>query len=82
MPKTVEKAEIVRTEGVVGGKPRIEGTRIQVKDVVESYREWGWSVERIASEYHLTVQQVLEALKYYYDHLEEFPAEMPEKETA
>jgi len=77
------KAEIVKTEGTVGGEPRIAGTRIQVKDVVASYREWGWGIERIAAEYDITVQQVLEALKYYYDHQTEFPAETShEKATA
>lgn len=39
---------IVSTEGVVGGSPRIAGTRISVKHIAEDYNEG------------LTVQQMLE----------------------
>ncbi|MFB6209767.1 MAG: DUF433 domain-containing protein [Candidatus Nanohaloarchaea archaeon] len=67
--------EIVETEGIVGGKPRIEGTRVQVEDIVGSYRDWGWNIERIASEYDIEVQKVLEALRYYYDNMDRFPSE-------
>jgi len=63
---TDEEAEIVETEGVVGGKPRIEGTRVQVADVAQYYTELGWSIEKISTELDLTPDQVLEALKYYY----------------
>ncbi|MFB6100287.1 MAG: DUF433 domain-containing protein [Candidatus Nanohalobium sp.] len=58
---------IVSSEDVMGGKHRIEGTRIRVVDVVESYQELGWDIEEIADEYRITPQQVLEALKFYYD---------------
>lgn len=68
-------SSIVESEGVVGGKPRVEGTRVQVDDVVGAYREWDWSIERIASEYDLTVPQVLDGLKYYYKNMSDFPAD-------
>lgn len=68
-------AQIVSTDGVVGGEPRIEGTRVQVEDVVNAYRDLDWGIERISSEYDLKVQSVLEALKYYYDNMEEFPTQ-------
>lgn len=58
---------IVSDEEVMGGKHRIEGTRVRVVDVVESYQELDWDIEEIASEYNLTPQQVLEALKFFYD---------------
>lgn len=67
--------KIVSTEGVVGGRPRVEGTRVQVEDIVTAYREMEWSIERISSEYDLKIQAVLEALKYYYDNMEDFPIE-------
>jgi uncharacterized protein (DUF433 family) len=38
------------------------------------YREWNWSIEKIASEYDLKVQQVLKGLEYYYDNMEKFPS--------
>ncbi|MEF8835809.1 MAG: DUF433 domain-containing protein [Candidatus Thermoplasmatota archaeon] len=63
---TQEEVSIVETEGVVGGNPRIEGTRVQVADVAQYYTELGWSIEKISTELDLTPDQVLEALKYYY----------------
>ncbi len=62
---TDEEAEIVETEGVVGGKLRIEGTRVQVADVAQYYTELGWSIEKISTELDLSPDQMLEALKYY-----------------
>ena len=61
-----EKVEIVSTEGTVNGCPRIAGTRVRVSDVVESYQELGWSLEKIADQYSLDIEEVLEALRYYY----------------
>ena len=58
---------IVSDEDVLGGKHRIEGTRVRVIDVVESYQELGWDVEEISDEYSITPQEVLTALKFYYD---------------
>ena len=60
------KSEIVSTEGTVSGCPRIAGTRVRVIDVVESYQELGWSLEKIADQYSLDIEEVLEALRYYY----------------
>lgn len=60
-------SSIVSDDNVMGGKHHIEGTRIRVVDVVESYQELEWDIEEIASEYDLTPQQVLEALKFFYD---------------
>ncbi len=59
-------AEIVSTPGVVGGRHRIDGTRIMVIDVVERYQELGWSIEKISRELDITPVQVTEALKFYY----------------
>lgn len=58
--------EIVSTEGTVSGCSRIAGTRVRVIDVVESYQELSWSLEKIADQYRLDIEEVLEALKYYY----------------
>lgn len=59
--------KIVSDKDILGGKHRVEGTRVRVIDVVGSYQELGWDVEEISEEYDLTPQQVLVALKYYYD---------------
>jgi len=61
-----EKVEIVSTEETVSGVPRIAGTRVRVIDVVESYQELGWTLEKIADQYSLDIEEVLEALRYYY----------------
>ncbi len=60
--------KIVKTKGVVGGAPRIDGTRVQVADVAQYYTELNWSIENISAELDLTPDQVLEVLKYYYEH--------------
>lgn len=41
---------IVKTEGTIGGKPRIEGTRVSVEAVWELYQE-GLTPEEIAEEF-------------------------------
>lgn len=58
-------AKIVSSEDTMGGKHRIEGTRIRVIDVIKSYQELGWDIEEISYEYDITPQQVLDALKFY-----------------
>lgn len=40
-------AEIVETEGVLGGKPRVEGTRVSARQIYEMHTERGMSVEEI-----------------------------------
>jgi uncharacterized protein (DUF433 family) len=68
------KAHIVRTVGVCGGKPRIDGHRITVQNVAIWHERMGKSVDEIASEYGLTLGEVYAALSYYYDHREEIEA--------
>jgi uncharacterized protein (DUF433 family) len=62
--------EIVSTEDTLGGKYRIKDTRVRVIDVVESYQELGWDIEEIAEEFGIKPQQVLDALKFFYDNKE------------
>lgn len=72
MSKTrVKHPYITRREGVQGGSPIIEGTRIPVSTVVVWYKQ-GKDVNEILELYpHLTPAQVHDALSYYYDHQEE-----------
>lgn len=51
-----------------GFKPHIEGTRIKVQQIVEYHERYGWSSEKIATSFHLTVEQVDAALAYYAEH--------------
>lgn len=70
---------IVRTPGVYGGLPRIEGHRIAVHDIAE-YVQQGYNAERIVSEVypHLSLAQVAAAIHYYYEHQAEIDREIAE----
>lgn len=56
---------IVRTPEVLGGRPRIDGTRVAVRTIAILYKQ-GLSPEEIAGQYrHLSLAQVYAALAYY-----------------
>jgi len=60
---------IVLTPGTCGGKPRIDGTRIRVQDVMIWHERLGRSAEQIVRDFpQLSLAQVYSALAYYYDH--------------
>ena len=64
---------IVRTPGTLGGRPRIDGTRIGVHAVALNVAD-GVSPEELVSEAYwpyLTLAQVYAALAYYHVHKEE-----------
>lgn len=63
--------EIVETEGVMGGQPRIDGRRISVLQIVEWVHEEGLSPETVATEFDLDLADIYRALTYYYDNLDE-----------
>ena len=69
---------IERTEGICGGKPRIAGHRITVQDVAVWHERSGWSVDRIASEYDLSLADVYAALAYYFAHREQIDQSIEE----
>ncbi|HEY4036268.1 MAG TPA: DUF433 domain-containing protein [Ktedonobacteraceae bacterium] len=62
--------QIVSTPGVLGGKPRIDGTRISVELILELL-SLEWTIENIIEEYDLTREQILAALSYTYKQLHE-----------
>jgi uncharacterized protein (DUF433 family) len=73
---------IVSTPGVCGGKPRIEGSRIRVQDIVVWHEAWGLSPEEIVTDFlQLTLAQVHAALAYYYDHRDEIRQHMKDAEA-
>ena len=70
-------ALIVRTPGTLGGRPRIDGTRIGVHAIAIEVVEFGVSPERIVSEEYwpyLSLAQVHAALAYYFANREELDA--------
>lgn len=65
-------AHIAITPGVAGGKPRIDGHRITVQDIVVWHERLGLSADEIITGYgRLSLADVYAALTYYYDHREE-----------
>jgi len=58
---------------ISGGQPVISGTRISVMDIAIRYELMGMSVDEIVDEYpHLKLEQIHDALSYYYEHKDIF----------
>jgi uncharacterized protein (DUF433 family) len=75
MAETVVMAinHIVKTPGICGGKPRIDGTRLPVHGIVALIQD-GATIEELIEGYahlSLTEAQIHAALAYYYDHRKE-----------
>jgi uncharacterized protein (DUF433 family) len=65
---------IVRDEGVLGGEPRIEGTRIGVHHVAGSVIDARQTPASVADQLDISLGAVYEALAYYYANPEEMRA--------
>jgi uncharacterized protein (DUF433 family) len=71
---------IVRVQGVCGGRPVIERTRLSVKLIV-GWSRMGMTPEEIAAQYpDVSTAQIADALAYYQDHPEEIEAEFAEEQ--
>lgn len=72
-PTKTQYLHIVRTPGVVGGEPRIDGHRIRVRDIVAARDLGGLVPEEITANVYpeLTLAKVYAALAYYEDHRDE-----------
>jgi uncharacterized protein (DUF433 family) len=65
---------IAATPGVLGGRPRVDGTRISVQRIAAWYK-MGLNAEEIVERMeHLTLAQVYAALTYYHANPEEIEA--------
>lgn len=73
-------SEIVKTEGVLGGKARVAGRRVSVLQIGEMYTSGGFTAEDIADQLDLSLATVHAALAYYYDHLAEMEASLDQYE--
>lgn len=73
----VIREHIVSTPDTCGGKPRIAGSRIQVKHIAIMHERERKTPAEIVSDFpHLTLASVYAALAYYHDHREEINAEI------
>ena len=75
MRKTLD-LHIETRPDIAGGKPRIAGQRISVRDIVVWHERLGKSVDEIASDYGLTLADVHAALAYYFDHRADIDKDM------
>lgn len=66
--------DIVTTESVLAGAPRIDGTRIGVHHIAGQVLDADQSPADVAADYDLALADVYRALTYYYDHPEEMQA--------
>lgn len=74
--------DIVRTDGVLGGDPRIEGTRIGVFHVHELVVEGERTPADVADQLDLSLGEVYTALAYYHEHPEEMRSIRRRREDA
>jgi uncharacterized protein (DUF433 family) len=73
----LEIPRIVRTPGVCGGKPRIDGHRITVEHIAVSHEHLGRTPAEIAASHPtITIAQVHAALAYYHVHKDEIEADI------
>jgi uncharacterized protein (DUF433 family) len=72
-----DRLRIVSTPGICGGRPRIDGHRIQVEDIAIWHERMGMSPDEIVSEYpSITLADVHAALAYYYANRERIDADI------
>ena len=64
-------AEIVKTDDVLGGDPRIEGTRIGVLHIYELVGEGSHTPVDVADQLGISLGEVYSALAYYHEHPDE-----------
>jgi uncharacterized protein (DUF433 family) len=67
---------------VLGGEPRIEGTRIGVRHVVALTIDGGHTPAYVADQFDIPLAQVHEALAYYYTNPKEVRAAERENQAA
>ena len=61
---------ISRDTDILGGEPRIDGTRIGVRHIAARVIDADQSPASVADQFDTSLSAVYEALAYYYDHLE------------
>jgi uncharacterized protein (DUF433 family) len=74
-----DRVRIVSTPGTCGGRPRIDGHRITVEDVVIWHERMGMSADEIVSAYpSITLSDVHGALAYYFENRQRIDADIEE----
>jgi uncharacterized protein (DUF433 family) len=73
---------IVRDPEILGGEPRIEGTRIGVRHVAARVIDTGRSPAYVADQFDLSLAEMYDALSYYYAHTDEIREHRSENDDA
>ncbi|WP_049996271.1 DUF433 domain-containing protein [Halococcus sediminicola] len=71
-----------RDEDVLGGEPRIDGTRISVRHVAARVIDSRQSPAHVADQFDISIADVYEALYYYYAHIDKMRELEAENEAA
>jgi uncharacterized protein (DUF433 family) len=77
-----EYPHIVRRPGVVGGRPRIAGSRIPVWQIASRWNADETLRDILETYPHISPAAVHSALAYYWDHKDEVDAEIEEHRPA
>lgn len=62
---------ITHDDDVLGGEPRIDGTRVGVRHVAARVIDGSQSPAHVADQLDLSLSEVYDALSYYYSHVDE-----------
>ncbi|MFA1611360.1 DUF433 domain-containing protein [Halobellus rubicundus] len=73
---------ITRNDDVLGGEPRIAGTRVGVRHVAARVIDGGQSPAHVADQFDVALADVYESLSYYYAHIDEMRELERENEAA
>ena len=73
---------ITRDEDLLGGEPRIDGTRIGVRHVATRVIDGNRSPAHVADQLDVPLADVYEALSYYYTHIDEMRTLEADNEVA
>jgi uncharacterized protein (DUF433 family) len=73
---------ITRDEDVLGGEPRIDGTRIGVRHVAARVIDSNQSPAHVADQLDVSLAKVYDSLSYYYAHIDEMRDLEAENEAA
>ena len=73
---------ITHDDDVLGGEPRIAGTRVGVRHVATRVIDSGRSPAHVADQFDISLAEVYESLSYYYAHVDEMRELERENEAA
>jgi uncharacterized protein (DUF433 family) len=73
---------ITHDKDILGGEPRIDGTRIGVRHIAARVIDSGQSPALVADQLDVSLAAVYESLSYYYAHIDEMRELEQENEAA